>query len=208
MVHQVPERHRQAVIVLTGGRSSRLGRHKPTLRVGDRTMLEAALGAAGDRMTVVVGRGDGVPAAIPAILDDSADGGPVVGIATGLRWLLEEHGSDRFDTVFVLAADQPFLTAEALDRLDEGRRAAAADLALFRDRSGRRQPLCVAWSSRALGQTIAALDEPVGAPVRALFRDLTVAELLDVDDSTLDVDTEDALHEARQLATRRPEPPT
>lgn len=202
MVDPSSQRHRQAVIVLTGGRSSRLGRHKPTVSVGGRTMLDAVLEAAANRVTVVVGSGDGVPASIPVIPDDRVDGGPVVGIVTGLRWLIREHGRARFDSIIVLAADQPFLTAEVLDRLVDGRRGAGVDLALFRDRSGRQQPLCAAWSMEALRNAVGGLDDPVGAPVRALFRDRTVTELPDDDGVTIDVDTEEALERARRIANR------
>jgi molybdopterin-guanine dinucleotide biosynthesis protein A len=189
-----------AAVVLTGGRSSRLGRHKPTVEVGGRTMLDAALAAtAGAWPLVVVGDGAGVPPGIDVVVERPAGSGPVAGIARGLAHLAERWGSDPPSSVVVLAADLPFVTSGLLRRLAERRASAGAAVAVPVDGRGRSQWLCAVWSVDALTARLAAID-PNGAPVRSLFMAGDVAEVDDVDSLTVDVDTPGDLTAARVRA--------
>ena len=99
-------------MVLTGGRSSRLGGvPKPDLRVGGSTMAARVLAAVRDAdRSIVVG---------PAVRDMPVDlvtreeppgGGPVAGLAAGLVGV-------RAPMVAVLAADLPFLDAATVREL-------------------------------------------------------------------------------------------
>lgn len=186
--------------MLTGGRSTRMGEHKPALVVGGRTLLDAALDAARDRPTIVVGDPRGVPDGVRIAADASPDGGPVVGIATGCDRLDADADFAAVDTVFVVASDQPFITSEALDELERARRSAGADVAVFVDGTGGRQLLCAAWSRTALARALGSVRDPRGAAVRGLFRDVRIREVPDVTGAAFDVDTAEELRLARERA--------
>lgn len=64
-----------------------MGRHKPALQVAGRPMVERVVDAARPRPTVVVGSRLGVPGDIETVADDRPGGGPVAGLAAGLRHL-------------------------------------------------------------------------------------------------------------------------
>lgn len=115
-------------IVLAGGRSSRMGRPKPLVRVGDAPMIARvarALEGTCDELVVVTGArpddaarcgedslrealADSAFAARTGALrfsrDGAADLGPVAGIAAGLE-------TSRADLVLIVACDLPFLSA-------------------------------------------------------------------------------------------------
>jgi molybdopterin-guanine dinucleotide biosynthesis protein A len=118
-------------IVLAGGASRRMGRHKPALRIGDRTLLDVARAAlAGAQRTVVVGpEGD--------LVEDPPGEGPVAALVAGLALL---HAP----IVVVLAADLPFVTADAVARL------VAAAPAVAVDSDGRDQHLLAAYPTERL----------------------------------------------------------
>ncbi|MEV7228474.1 NTP transferase domain-containing protein [Polymorphospora sp. NPDC051019] len=89
------------------------------------------------------------------------------------------HTAPRPELVAVLAADLPFLTAEAVASL---RRHCTRDGALFVDGNGRRQLLCGVWRIDSLLAATARLAETrggtlVGASMRALLDGLDVAEV-------------------------------
>ena len=151
-------------VVLTGGRSSRLGGvPKPELRVGGRTMAERVLAAVRDAdRSIVVGRPvRDVPVDL-VTREEPSGGGPVAALAAGLVGV-------RAPTVAVLAADLPFLDAATVREL---RAALAADplaaAALLVDAEGRDQPLCAVWRTGALRAALTAVGGPAGVPVRAV----------------------------------------
>ena len=80
------------VIVLTGGASTRMGRHKPALEVGGRPIIERVVEAARPRRILVVGSDVGVPVGVTTVADVVPGGGPVSGLATGLAHL--DHVTD------------------------------------------------------------------------------------------------------------------
>ncbi|MEV0728560.1 NTP transferase domain-containing protein [Polymorphospora sp. NPDC050346] len=89
------------------------------------------------------------------------------------------HTAPRPELVAVLAADLPFLTAEAVASL---RRHCTRDGALFVDGNGRRQLLCGVWRIDSLLAATARLAEArggtlVGASMRALLDGLDVTEV-------------------------------
>jgi molybdopterin-guanine dinucleotide biosynthesis protein A len=162
--------------ILTGGRSSRMGRDKATLEVDGLAMasrVAAALTGAGAAPVVAVG-GDG--AALVALglgwMPDRYPGqGPLGGILTAFT-ALTDH-----DVVAVVATDLPDLTAAAVSALVDGLGEHAVALA------GREQaePLCAVWrvarclphlqaafsgGERAVHRAMAELDQVV-VPVSA-----------------------------------------
>ncbi|TDT34466.1 molybdenum cofactor guanylyltransferase [Naumannella halotolerans] len=179
-------------LVLTGGESSRMGRHKPAIEVDGTSLVERVLLAAFAYRPVVVGRPDGVVSA-PVIPDTEPGAGPVAGIATGLEHLGAEL--DDTDRLLVLAADLPLLTAHHLRRLVD----AEADCVVTSS-NGRLQWLCACWQVGLLRRQLAATP-PAGRSVRSLAAGVAPLIVTDTDQVALDVDTPDDL---QQLIERDP----
>jgi molybdopterin-guanine dinucleotide biosynthesis protein A len=109
-------------IVLAGGRSTRMGRPKAWLPVGDRTMLEtviaaiaAGLGTPGAPIVVVGAPGQELPAVgVPTLrIDDDIEGeGPLRGMASGLAAL-----QGKADAAFVSSCDVPLLRPAFVARM-------------------------------------------------------------------------------------------
>lgn len=185
-------------IVLAGGRASRMGGiDKPMLRIGGKSLLELAIGAAaGARQLVVVGP-DTLPVPAPAlrVQEDPPFGGPAAAIAAGLNML--RHNGDPAPWTLVLAADQPAV-AELVAVLVGVPVAAApdnpagTDALIPVDATGRRQLLAARY---ATGPLRAAVDRAVratgltGLSVQRLIVELAVVEIPLSDAAAGDVDT-------------------
>lgn len=123
------------VIVLAGGRSSRLGGVAKALLVRDeRTLLEHAIAAArpaGGRIVVVgpedrdPGSSDSMTAGVRFTRERPAFGGPAAAIAAGLDALREADGVAA-EFVVVLACDMPFASAALAAVLDAASHDAAS----------------------------------------------------------------------------------
>lgn len=166
-------------------------------------MLTRVLAAVADaEPRVVVGPALPVPHGVVVTREDPPGGGPVAATAAGLAELPAD-----VDTVVLLAADLPFLTAAAVTVLRHTLTSSeAADGVLYVDPDGRRQLLCGAWRVAALRERLAALPSPAGAAMRALLADLTVVELRGADTGTppwFDCDTEAAVDAANAVADDR-----
>ncbi len=185
------------VIVLAGGRASRMGGvDKPGLVVGGRSMLETALAAAGSGRTVVVGppRPE-LAASILQTRESEPGSGPVAAIAAGVAAL----GAEVTAHVVVLAADMPFLTSAVIGEL-LGQRA-DFDAVFAADSNGRPQYLIGVWRYEALADRLRELGTVVNQPMKALVPAHTkMVMLAGVDDC----DTPGDIDAARAaLATRR-----
>ncbi|MDQ3506172.1 MAG: molybdenum cofactor guanylyltransferase [Actinomycetota bacterium] len=151
-------------IVLAGGRASRMsGQAKPQLTVGEATMVDRVLSAVrGAANRVVVGPPQSVPDGVVLVQEQPAGGGPVAGMAAGLRQV-------EAALVVVLAADLPFLSAEVIASLLAGLDGdPAADLALLVDEHGRDQYLVGAWRTGRLRAALAELEPLPGRSMRDL----------------------------------------
>ncbi|MGP4109607.1 NTP transferase domain-containing protein [Streptomyces sp. 4N509B] len=184
-------------VVLAGGAARRLGgADKPAVRVGGRTLLGRVLDACAEagRVVVVGPRRATDPATgrVPRwAREDPPGGGPVAGIAAGLRHV------DR-PLVAVLAADLPFLTTQTLRRLSAV--PPGADGLLLRDAEGREQPLAAVYRTASLRRALAAVAAgetaaPAGAggplsgvAVKRLLPHLTLGHL-DAGEDATDCDT-------------------
>ncbi|MFI5841107.1 molybdenum cofactor guanylyltransferase [Catenuloplanes sp. NPDC051500] len=171
------------VVVLAGGRGSRLGGVvKPGLAVGGRTMLSRVLDAtAGWSPRVVVGP-DAVPLpeGVFRTVESPPGGGPVAGAAAGLSTLVE--AAPEAGLVVLLAGDLPLLGADAVAALITAVRGTSdVDGACFVDPDGRRQLLCGVWRVAALAGSLAGIEadrgDVAGASMRALFAGLRVLEM-------------------------------
>ena len=151
-------------VILTGGRSRRMGRDKLPLKVGDDTILDRVYAALTPRCAevLVVGAGGHLPAGARRIPDLRPGEGPLAGIEAGLS-----TASHR--PVFVAAGDMPFLTSDLvgglLGLLSESVPAVVPDL------GNKPHPLCAAYGWELRSAVSAALDAGVRS-VREFLEDL------------------------------------
>ena len=201
-------------IVLCGGRSTRMGQDKASLRCGDETLLERAVRVVKEVAdeVIVVARpvedrdtGGGNPFfGLPVVLvhDPIADLGPLAGIAAGLS-------ASTTDLNIVIACDMPLIRAAVLRRLLDLRGNADICLAVI---DGRASPLCAVYRSSvavAAQQLLAAGERRVMRlldQVQTKRVDAAVFRDLDPDlDSFLSCNTPEDLRKAEQLLARRAE---
>jgi molybdopterin-guanine dinucleotide biosynthesis protein A len=198
-----------SAVVLAGGGGRRMGTAgaaKPTVAVGGVPLLVRVLAAVdGARPRVVVGPSSLatlLPPDVTLTLESPPGGGPAAATAAGLSVLARADG-----LVALLAADLPFLTAEAVGQLvaAASRPAIAAgatprpgtastlpadgavgtpadgdgavDGAVAVDGAGRAQWLCGVWSVAALRRRIAAVGDLSGMSLRHLLGGLTAARI-------------------------------
>lgn len=198
-----------AVIVLAGGRSTRMGRDKASLVLDGRTLLQRVVDAAGVVATevVVVGApGRDLPAVVsPRMLRmvaDSVEGqGPLAGILAGLEWTERE-------VALVVGCDQPFVLPALLAHLAELARTHAAAVPVV---DGRPQPLASAVRREALTGLRRAFED--GARAARVIADLDggvlvppeVWQQFDPDGhSFAGVNTPEELDAARQFLREHP----
>lgn len=144
---------RPGLIVLAGGRSSRMGRDKALLPFGGETLLERVLHrlvpVAGERRVVCRAAQElpPLPSDVVVVHDEVEGLGPLGGLGPGLRG----GGADRW---FVTSCDAPFVRPELVELLE--RRLGTARIAVPRA-GGYHQPLAALYRSDVL----ADLDELV-----------------------------------------------
>jgi molybdopterin-guanine dinucleotide biosynthesis protein A len=174
-------------IVLTGGRSSRLGGEaKAALTVEGRSLLARALDAsAGARLTVVVGEATAVPAGVLVTREEPPFGGPAAAIAAGMLALAPDS-----DFTLVLACDMPHSATAVRELLSGAAALAGTDGVVAVDRDGHRQPLLGLYRTGPLAAAVRGLGAGVrNGSVRALLASLALVELPVPPGSTTDIDT-------------------
>ncbi|MDX6276268.1 MAG: hypothetical protein QOJ72_396 [Nocardioidaceae bacterium] len=167
------------VIVLAGGRGSRLGGvDKATLQLAGESMLDRALRAVAGLHVVVVG--DVEVAGITVVQEDPRFAGPAAAIGAGLAELTEPY-------ILIVPCDQahldevvPILLAA---ELGEG------DGVVAVDPDGRRQHLLCLVRSDALRRAIGERPTLVNLSVRELFAALELVEVPLDARAALDIDT-------------------
>ena len=218
------------MVVLAGGSARRLGGvDKCALLVGGAPVLARVVtactgaGVAPDDVVVVGPPRPGLelPVGVRTVREDPLGGGPVAGLAAGLRLVLgrgepaghawavdavsRRHPGDdgpAVDALVVLAGDLPLLRPEHVAALRRRLgRPPAADVVVAVDAEGRVQPLVAVWRVAALGEEVGRLP-PGGRSARSLLDRHAVVHLPLVGhpDPLLDVDDEAALAQARTLA--------
>jgi molybdopterin-guanine dinucleotide biosynthesis protein A len=144
-----------AVVILAGGRGSRIGGGKPLLRLGGRTLLDHALMQARQwSRCIAVAAGGGIPLdddRYPAIVDEPQLDGPLAGLAAALRFA----GERGLDAALTIPVDTPFLPADLLPRLVSaiGPRNAAVSVS-----NGRLHATCGLWRVSALDRLPAYVE--------------------------------------------------
>lgn len=159
-----------AGFVLTGGRSTRMGRDKSQLPVGGGVLADHIVHVLQQIASPVqlVGGAAGLPDLYPGF-------GPVGGILTALR--ASESGWN-----LVVACDMPCVTKEVLQALLEAALRNEANCIVPRTPDGRQHPLCAAYHQRAEPDFTAAVNQGIHT-LRSAIR-LTAHEFLDYSDAT------------------------
>ena len=154
----------RAGYVMTGGRSSRMGRDKALLRFHGRPLVETVARAVEDAAgsAVLVGN----PAlseflSYPVIPDLYPGEGPLGGILTGLR-----HTAAHWN--LVAACDMPELTSAFLAHLLDAAADSDADVLMPIGRGGQPEPLCAVYRLSARDPIQAAFDAGVRKVTAAL----------------------------------------
>ena len=130
-------------IVLCGGQSSRMGRPKAWLPVGNETMLGRVvrlLGEVVSPIVVVAAPGQDLPPlplGVDIVRDPEKDRGPLLGLAAGLEAL-----TGKADAAYVSSCDVPFLQPAFVKRMIDllGDHAACVP-----DAGGYRHPLAAVY---------------------------------------------------------------
>lgn len=173
-----------SVIVLAGGRGQRMGGvDKAQVTLDGVRLVDHLLAGLGDHPVVVVSPRTDLGVAVPLISEDPPFGGPVAGIAAGLRAL------DAPELVGVLSVDAPDspallpLLVEALSHHP------GADAAVVRAADGHIQPLCAVWRAEGLAQALARLDTVRDQAAKRLLRAADLIIEVDGDGTERDYDT-------------------
>jgi molybdopterin-guanine dinucleotide biosynthesis protein A len=182
-------------VVLAGGAGRRLGGvSKPSLVIGDRRLLDIAVGALlGAGTTIVVGESMATQRPVTWTREQPPGGGPVAAIAAALPLV-------RAASVVVLACDLPWVTGNDVEELVSRQAGAAGALAV--DSDGRDQPLLACYSVAAL--RLALPFDPDGASMRSLLDALRAGGALErvrfdgPRSPTIDCDTPDDLARAQE----------
>ncbi len=182
-------------MILTGGRSVRMGRDKAHATIGGAAMVERVVAAIpGAVPIVIVGPAPAVDFARPVVLtrEEPPGGGPVAGLAAALPHVAT-------DLLALLATDLPFL-GDLPERLVHRLADSGADAVLATDSTGREQPVCAAYRTASLRASVTELGDPDGVAMRRLVRNLHSVRYkprTTTVDPTMDVDTPADLARAR-----------
>lgn len=201
--------HTVHAVVLTGGRSSRMGgRHKPGIPVGGRTVIDRTLttlwSVVPSAKVLIAGSDEGLSERfrqhVTVVREDPPFSGPVAGVAAAVEALSTSEG-----VTLLLGGDLPFLSAATMRRLLQAA-LDGASVVSCRDETGHLQYLCSGWRTAILREQVAAIADPTGVPLRALFSGLE-PELIHCDPEELrDIDTPEDLARAVSTADGRPIP--
>ena len=195
-----------SAVVLTGGRSSRLGgRHKPGILVGGQSIIDQTLHAVWHAAPlaeiVVAGSDEGLSAdlrqRITVVREEPPFSGPTAGVAAAVDALPPSNG-----VVLVLGGDLPFLSSATIRRL----MTAVADdapVASCRDAAGQLQYLCSGWQQQALRERLTQLGDPANMPLHALFAGHSPTVIECHPDELRDIDSPEDLAWARRTADTR-----
>ena len=181
------------VIVLAGGRSSRMGADKAQVRVNGVRLVDALLAGLPKGMPYVVV--SPFHLGLPTVSEQPPFGGPVAGIAAGAAALATP-------LVAVLAVDAPDsarlvpqLVAAVTTPTDSG---ALPDVAVAVDDEGYVQPLCGVWRGASLSNALKAVD-PRDAAAKALLRAAPTVVTVCGGGAERDFDTPDQLAELGEI---------
>jgi molybdenum cofactor guanylyltransferase len=186
-------------VILTGGRSTRMGQDKATARLAGSSLLGHVLDGFADVPVVIVG--PRIPVGHPCatfVREVPEHSGPCAAIVAGAAAV------DR-PIVAVVATDLPFgvpIARDAAQRL--GRAAEEADAVLPIDSEGVPQALCAAYRTHAVARFASGAESVVGLSVRSMIAAMRVETWLPegAGDALRDLDRPEDLRAARaRIAT-------
>ena len=134
----------RAGFVLTGGRSSRMGRDKAALPMGESTLLEHVAGcvrSAAGNVALIGAPERYVGLGLTALADRYEDCGPLGGLCTALEVSAAEWN-------LIVACDMPAVTSDFLCGLLSAAESSGGDCLVPETRDGL-HPLCAAYHRRA-----------------------------------------------------------
>lgn len=184
-----------SVIVLCGGPSRRLaGRDKTREPLAGSTVMDHLLDSLPSGWDVVcVGQERATTRSVGWCREFPLGGGPVAGIAAAL----DDPGRLDTEIAVVVGGDMPF-AGPALPALVETLNAQPSlDAVLATDPDGRKQPLLAAYRCGALRAALPR--EPAGARLMSVVDAMVTGTLACAAGFTLDVDTPEALEQARHI---------
>lgn len=183
---------RVTALIPCGGTSRRLGGQDKTREpLGATTVLDHLLDALpAGWLVVCVGHERRTRRTVGWVGEDPPGGGPVAALAAGLPAVTTP-------TCVVLAGDMPFAGPVAADLAAALDQEPACDAVLGTDGEGRTQPLLAAYRADALRAALPA--EPAGARLLPVLGRLRTTTRAVGHPAGLDVDTPDALAEARNI---------
>lgn len=190
-----------AAVVLAGGTGQRLGGvDKAALLLDGVPLLDNVLLATSSAvLTVVVGDPRPTIRTVLWTREEPPGTGPLAGLLAGVELLDPEVTP--FTTVF--ATDLTELTADDVHRLVHALVATPdAEAALFVDAENHLQPLAAVYRTIALRTALWDLEPLDGKPMRALVRQLSIAEVPD-HGASVDVDTPEQLALLKKMLRNR-----
>lgn len=133
-----------AGVVLAGGRSTRMGQDKATVRLAGTMLVDIVLARLAPQVAdIAVSANIALPTlaarGVPILGDTLPDfQGPLAGVLEAMEWA-RERGADRVATVPI---DSPFVPTDYVARLSERARAQKTPVARS---AGRLHPTCALW---------------------------------------------------------------
>ena len=188
-------------LILAGGRGSRLGGiDKAELHVHGRRLVDRVISAAreaGATTVTVVGPDSAGTMADRVLREQPAFGGPLAGIAAGIRHVTAPW-------VMVLACDLQHPQA-VITHLVFAPESGEADGVILVDQDGREQWMAGTYRTESVARICDQLGEAVAnAPVRKALMTLSLERRPISNQDSLDIDTPEALEQARtQHSTTR-----
>lgn len=189
-----------AAVVLTGGRSLRMGRDKATATLGGVSLLDRVVAGFADVPVVIVGPPVPSARADATFVRESPEGsGPCAAIVAGAAAV------DR-QIVAVIATDLPYgaeIAREAARRL--GLAGDEVDAVLPVDSEGVAQALCAAYRTGAVARFAREVGSVAGISVRSMIAAMRVVTWCPegVEDELRDLDRPEDLRAARARVSTR-----
>lgn len=181
-----------SAIILSGGKNQRFGSEKSEAILESKTILEEIIDKIPPEVEVVVVGPEPISISRSICITREAPpfGGPVAGIAAGLKLIQSEY-------VAIIATDMPFvisiIESIATQITDE------FDCFIPIDTNGYRQPLAAIYKTLSLHKAMQKLEQIDGTSMKRLISNLKIREIQTTSDLLIDIDTKEDLIRAREL---------
>ncbi|HEY3430025.1 MAG TPA: nucleotidyltransferase family protein [Cyclobacteriaceae bacterium] len=190
------------VIILAAGSSSRLGQSKQLLEISGKSLLQRAIDTAfavcGSDTVVVLGseadkHQKTLTGKVHIVLNENWTTGMGSSLKVGIRYLL--HHLPNIDSVIIMVCDQPLVTAEHLHTLIEKHARSGAPVVASGYASTYGVPVLF---HKSIFESISQIKDGHGAK-KVIEANLQVAEIVDFQEGSLDIDTPDDISRLQGL---------